>query len=286
MKITIVKACCDLGLVTTGSQNGPLKITRMDNKVDKVSILHTDKVKKETDPNNKVKNIKPLNKFNKKLYNKIVKDNNFVITLGGDHSIAIGSILASAKKHKNMGIIWIDAHSDYHTVDSTISGNIHGMPLCTVNGQNGYVLNEFFDGEFVSPNRTVLIGPRDVEKPEFDNMNKSGAHMFSTQDVRTKGLKTIMDKTYDLLKTCDSIHISLDIDSIDPEFVPGVSTPAGNGLTLEEIDQILDYILNKKELLSSIDIVELNPLKDKNNITAKLCNNILEKIVTQLKKNN
>ena len=139
MKITIVKACCDLGLITTGSQNGPLKITRMDNKVDKVSILHTDKVKKETDPNNKVKNIKPLNKFNKKLYNKIVKDNNFVITLGGDHSIAIGSILASAKKHKNMGIIWIDAHSDYHTVDSTISGNIHGMPLCTVNGQNGYV---------------------------------------------------------------------------------------------------------------------------------------------------
>ena len=286
MKITIVKACCDLGLITTGSQNGPLKITRMDNKVDKVSILHTDKVKKETDPNNKVKNIKPLNKFNKKLYNKIVKDNNFVITLGGDHSIAIGSILASAKKHKNMGIIWIDAHSDYHTVDSTISGNIHGMPLCTVNGQNGYVLNEFFDGEYVHPNHTVLIGPRDVEKPEFDNMNKSGAHMFSTQDVRTKGLKTIMDKTYDLLKTCDSIHISLDIDSIDPEFVPGVSTPAGNGLTLEEIDQILDYILNKKELLSSIDIVELNPLNDKNNITAKLCNKLLEKIVTQLKKNN
>ena len=286
MKITIVKACCDLGLITTGSQNGPLKITRMDNKVDKVSILHTDKVKKETDPNNKVKNIKPLNKFNKKLYNKIVKDNNFVITLGGDHSIAIGSILASAKKHKNMGIIWIDAHSDYHTVDSTISGNIHGMPLCTVNGQNGNSLNEFFDGEYVHPNHTVLIGPRDVEKPEFDNMNKSGAHMFSTQDVRTKGLKTIMDKTYDLLKTCDSIHISLDIDSIDPEFAPGVSTPAGNGLTLEEIDQILDYILSKKELLSSIDIVELNPLKDKNNITAKLCNKLLEKIVTQLKKNN
>ena len=160
MKITIIKACSDLGVKIDGSNKGPLKLNKYDNSVDKVIIVNKDNIQKEKEEGNKRRNIIYVNKFNKELYNAIINDNNFVITIGGDHSIAIGSDLASKKKHGNIGLLWIDAHSDYHNMDSTITGNIHGMPFATISGQNGNELSYFFDGEYYNPKKTVLIGGR------------------------------------------------------------------------------------------------------------------------------
>jgi len=284
MKITLVKACSDLGVHINGSEKGPIFLSKIDKLVDKVITVKKDNIKKELDKSNKKKNIKYINKFNTELYNKILKEDNFCITLGGDHSIAIGSDLASAKKHSNIGIFWIDAHSDYHNMNSTISGNIHGMPLCSITGQNGNDLNEFFDGNFIDPKYTVIIGARDIEKPELINLKKAGVHVFSTEDIKKHGVENIMKKAYDIIKDTDGLHISYDLDVIDPIIAPGVSVKADHGINEEEAYQILDEIIKRIELLKSFDLVELNPDNDIDNKTQQIAENILEKLITNIDK--
>ena len=231
MKITIVNACSDLGVHINGSDKGPLALNKFENLVDKVITIKKDNVKKELEEGNKKRNIKYVNKFNEELYKNIVNENNFVITVGGDHSIAIGSDLASKKKHDNIGLIWIDAHSDFHNMDSTISGNIHGMPFATIAGQNGDELSFFFDGEYYKPENVVLVGGRDIEDPEYINLNNAGVKIFTTDDIKSLGVKQVMDEAF--LIACDEtdgLHISYDLDVIDPTVAPGVSVKAPNGI--------------------------------------------------------
>ena len=279
MKITLVKACSDLGVHVNGSDKGPIAINKFDNKVDKVITINKQNIKKELDKNNKKKNIKYVNNFNEELYNKIINENNFVITLGGDHSIAIGSDLASSYKHKNIGIMWIDAHSDYHNMNSTITGNIHGMPLCTINGENNNDLSYFHKGEYINPKYTVIIGARDIEAPEYENIKRSGAHIITTEDIKQKGVQTIMEEAYKILSDCDAVHISYDLDVIDPLIAPGVSVKAKNGINEEEAYQIRDEIIKRINILKSFDLVEYNPDNDINGKTLNIANNILEKII-------
>ena len=283
MKITLVKACSDLGVHVCGSEKGPIALSNIDVLVDNTFTINKDNVPKELEPGNKKRNIIYVNKFNNELYNRIVNIDDFVITIGGDHSIAIGSDLASAKKHSNIGIFWIDAHSDYHNMDSTISGNIHGMPLCSITGQNGTDLNSFFDGEYIDPKHAVIIGARDIELPEMNNLIKAGVNIFTTEDIKKYGVKEIMNKAYDIVKDCDGLHISYDLDVIDPLVAPGVSVKAINGIDEEEAYQIMDEIVNKKELLKSFDLVELNPDNDIDNKTQIIATNLLEKLISNIK---
>ena len=282
MKITLVKACSDLGVHVCGSEKGPIALSNIDVLVDNIITINKDNVPKELEPGNKKRNIIYVNKFNNELYNSIVNIDNFVITIGGDHSIAIGSDLASAKKHSNIGIFWIDAHSDYHNMDSTISGNIHGMPLCSITGQNGTDLNSFFDGEYINPKHAVIIGARDIELPEMNNLIKAGVNIFTTEDIKKHGVKEIMNKAYDIVKECDGLHISYDLDVIDPLVAPGVSVKAANGINEVEAYQIMDEIINKKELLKSFDLVELNPDNDIDNKTQIIATNLLEKLISNI----
>jgi ornithine decarboxylase len=283
MKITIAKACSDLGVKVCGSEKGPIALSNFDNIVDNVITVQKENVEKELEPNNKKRNIKYVNKFNDELYNKLINDNNFVITIGGDHSIAIGSDLASAKKHKNIGIFWIDAHSDYHNMESTITGNIHGMPLCSITGENGRDLNEFFDGEYINPKKCVIIGARDIEAPEQVNLDKAGVTVFTTEDIKKYGVKAVMDKAYDIVKDMDGLHISYDLDVIDPLVAPGVSVKASDGINEEEAYQIMDEIINHLNTLKSFDLVEFNPDNDIDNKTLNIANNLLEEIITNIK---
>jgi arginase len=284
MKITIINACSDLGVHVDGSEKGPLALKEIDSKVDNTITINKENVPKEKDKGNKKKNIIYINKFNKELYETVTRDNNFVITLGGDHSIAIGSDLASAKKHKNIGIFWIDAHSDYHNMDSTISGNIHGMPLCSITGQNGTDLNEFFDGEYIDPSKAVIIGARDIEDAEYINLYNAGVTVITTDFIKENGVKAAMDKAYEIVKDCDGIHISYDLDVIDPKVAPGVSVPAINGINEEEAFEIMDEITNNIEKLKSFDLVELNPDRDIDNKTKNIALNLLNKLIDKLKR--
>lgn len=284
MKITIINACSDLGVHVDGSEKGPLALKEIDNKVDNTITINKENVPKEKDKGNKKKNIIYINKFNKELYETVTRDNNFVITLGGDHSIAIGSDLASAKKHKNIGIFWIDAHSDYHNMDSTISGNIHGMPLCSITGQNGTDLNEFFDGEYIYPSKAVIIGARDIEDAEYINLYNAGVTVITTDYIKENGVKAAMDKAYEIVKDCDGIHISYDLDVIDPKAAPGVSVSAINGINEEEAYEIMDEITNNIDKLKSFDLVELNPDRDIDNKTKNIALNLLNKLIDKLKR--
>ncbi len=284
MKITIINACSDLGVHVDGSEKGPLALKEIDSKVDNTITINKENVPKEKDKGNKKKNIIYINKFNKELYETVTRDNNFVITLGGDHSIAIGSDLASAKKHKNIGIFWIDAHSDYHNMDSTISGNIHGMPLCSITGQNGTDLNEFFDGEYIDPSKAVIIGARDIEDAEYINLYNAGVTVITTDFIKENGVKAAMDKAYEIVKDCDGIHISYDLDVIDPKVAPGVSVPAINGINEEEAFEIMDEITNNIDKLKSFDLVELNPDRDIDNKTKNIALNLLNKLIDKLKR--
>lgn len=284
MKITIVNACSDLGVHVNGADKGPIALNKFENVVDKVITVKKDDVPKELDKGNKKKNIKYVNKFNEELYKEIVNVDNFVITVGGDHSIAIGSDLASKKKHDNIGLIWIDAHSDFHNMDSTISGNIHGMPFATITGQNGTELSYFFDGEYYKPENVVLVGGRDIEAPEYENLKKAGVKIFTTEDIKTLGVKQVMDEAF--LIACDEtdgLHISYDLDVIDPEIAPGVSVKAPNGINEIEAYQIADEIVDKYALLKSFDLVEYNPDNDIDNKTFNIAINILEKIINAKK---
>ena len=284
MKITLANACSDLGVHINGSEKGPLALQEIDKYVNNVITINKDNVPKELEQGNKLKNLKYVNKFNEELYNKLKDDENFVITLGGDHSIAIASDLASINKHKSIGIFWIDAHADYHTCDSTISGNIHGMPLCTIDGQNGTKLSYFHNNDYFDPKHTVIIGGRDIEKPELEILTNAGVTVFTTEDIKTLGVKEVMNRSYDIIKDCDGLHISYDLDVIDPLVAPGVSVKAKDGINEEEAYQIMDEITSRIDILKSFDLVELNPDNDIDNKTKTIALNLLKKIIYYIQK--
>ena len=283
MKITLVKACSDLGVKVCGSEKGPIVLNKFDDKVNNITIIKKENINKEIEPGNKKRNIKYVNKFNEEMYNKLIIDNNFVVTIGGDHSIAIGSALASAKKHDGIGILWIDAHSDYHNMESTISGNIHGMPLCSITGQNGDDLSYFFDGNYINPKKAVIIGGRDIEDAEYINLKNAGVNLFTTEDIKKYGVKTIMDKVFDITGETD-IHISYDLDVIDPLVAPGVSVKAVDGINEIEAYEIMDELMKRIDKIKSFDLVELNPDNDIDNKTKNIADNILEKLINTVQK--
>lgn len=288
MKLNIIKACSDLGVHINGSNNGPKILNKFDNLVDNVYDINKEKTFKELDKNNKKKNIKALNKFNEELYNTIIKSKeNFTITLGGDHSITIASALASKKKHKNIGVIWIDSHSDFHDLKTTISGNIHGMPFATICNQNGNELSYFFDEEYFNPHNAVLVGARDIETDEYKKLKEAEIKIFTTKDIQEKGTENIMKQAIKIAKNnTDGIHISYDLDVIDPKIAPGVSVKAKDGITEKEAFEILDEIIKNKELIKSFDLVEFNPDYDIDNKTEIIANKILKNLINEIKKIN
>lgn len=280
MKITVVNACSDLGVKVNGSDKGPLSLTEIYSKIDEVITVKKENIQKEIEDGNKKRNIKYVNKFNEELYNKIINVDNFVITIGGDHSIAIGSDLASIKKFNNIGLLWIDAHSDYHNMDSTITGNIHGMPFATISNQNGRELSYFHQGNYYDPKKTVLIGGRDIEDPEYINLEKAGVKIFTTEDIKKLGVEKVMDEAYKIAcNGTNGVHVSYDLDVIDPEIAKGVSVKAKDGINEEEAYQIRDEIIKRIDILKSLDLVEYNPLFDTDLKTKEIALNILNKII-------
>ena len=202
------------------------------------------------------------------------------ITLGGDHSLAIATALASIKKYNKMGIIWFDSHGDYNTFDTTISGNIHGLPLAVITNYEKRYLAEFHSGSFYKPENTVIVGARDVDPLEVENLKEAGVTVFSTEDVRKEGADVITRKAFEIAsKGTNGVHVSYDIDLIDPKIAPGVSIPAVDGINLEEAYMMVQTVIKKKDLVKSIDIVEYNPELDKDNKTKIIASTILNKFL-------
>lgn len=206
---------------------------------------------------------------------KVYRDGKRPIILGGDHAIALGSISGITKTEKNLGVIWIDAHGDMNTNESTESGNIHGMPLASLQGIGDKDLQScFFDGQKIKSNNVVILGARDIDKEEWVNIKKLGIKTISNEDIFREGLDKTLENIKEYLKV-DKLHISFDIDSIDPEYTPGVSTPVKNGLTPENIFKTFSYLMKNYDI-TSIDVVEFNPVNDKKGKTLEFTKNMIE----------
>lgn len=287
MKINIINACSDLGVEVDGADKGPLIISKNLNnsKINKTITVLKNNTKKSHDINDLRKNLDEVNIFNTKLYKEVfstIEDNCFPITLGGDHSIAIGSALASQAQNKNLGIIWIDAHLDYNTFETTITGNLHGLPLAAIDGLCPD-LTPFFDGNFYNPKNTVVVGYRAQEtnkEAELNNIKKAGVTVFDNDDIKKYGIENIMNKAIDIASNnTNGIHISYDLDVIDEKFAPGVSVPELDGLNDTVAYKISDILCDNLDKIKSLDLVEYNPDFDKNNKTLELSLNILNKII-------
>lgn len=287
-KIDIINACTDLGVAVDGAALGPEKLVEglRSEKINNIYMVCADKIEKEKEIENKKKNLKHLNDFNEKLYNtvlNIIDSNKFPLTIGGDHSLVIASALASINRNESLGIIWIDAHGDYNTFDTTITGNIHGLPLAAITGYEKNELVYFHNDNHYKYENTVIVGGRDIDPLEAENLKDAGVTVFTTDDIKEKGMTAIMEEAIKI--ACDGtngMHISYDLDVIDPLIAPGVSVPAKDGISLEDAYIAVDLIIKHKDKLKSLDLVEYNPLRDKDNKTKIIAKTILQNLINNI----
>lgn len=286
MRTMIFGAGTDLGVHIDGADLGPVQLMNDLKSFYKGESMMFSKDKdiiKSRNLSDRRKNEYEIEKFNTELYKSMVskiKEEYFPIMIGGDHSAAIASALASTKVNIDVGMIWIDAHTDYNTFESTVTGNIHGLPLATINGYKNSDLRTYHDGKIIQPSKTVIIGARSIDDAEKDNVRYSGVTVFTTQDIKEKGVEVIMDEAFKIagFKT-KGIHVSYDLDVIDPDECPGVSIPEFDGITEEEAMKINEYLVNHFKDILSFDLVEFNPLRDVDRKTEQIALNILAQII-------
>jgi arginase len=190
------------------------------------------------------------------------------IFLGGDHSISIGTISGIAGE-QSVGVLWIDAHGDFHTEDSSPSKNIHGMPLAILLG-HGYPELVAVGGSqpTLQPKDVVMIGVRDLDSGERQRLRESGMTVYTMRDIDEKGMGAIAAEALVKLRHKTRLHVSLDIDSLDPQASPGAGTLVPGGLTYREAQLLMEIIADSRRL-GSLDIVEINPILDNRNKTAE-----------------
>jgi arginase len=190
-----------------------------------------------------------------------------VLTLGGDHSIAIGTIAGSAKATRErigreIAVIWVDAHADINTPETSDSGNIHGMPVAFVTGLAKESREEYFgwikDAHLLSVKKLVYIGLRDVDAGEKRILRENGVKAFSMHDIDRHGIGRVMDMALAHIGADTPIHLSFDVDALDPMWAPSTGTPVRGGLTLREGDYICECVHETGSLVA-VDLVEVNP---------------------------
>lgn len=196
--------------------------------------------------------------------------NESAIFLGGDHSISIGTVSAMHGYSGDVGVIWVDAHGDFNTPDITPSGNVHGMSLACLMGLGpSELVNIGSVGAKLKPSQAVILGARDLDDNEKVLLREQGVLVITMRDVDEMGASAAAHRALDYLGGLNKIHISLDMDSLDPLEAPGVGTPVPGGLTYRE-GHLLMEIFSDSGKVSSLDIVEVNPILDNRNSTAKL----------------
>ncbi|GAB4481970.1 MAG: arginase [Anaerolineales bacterium] len=196
---------------------------------------------------------------------------NFPLVLGGDHSLALGSVAGAARQRK-IGVLWVDAHADFNTAETTPSGNIHGMPLAALCGLGDERLVHLWPGSAVAldPRRVAVIGARDLDEGEKANLRRAGVMVQSMEQLDRFGLVSAMEKALaQISQEVDGIYLSFDMDALDPRHASGVGTPVTGGLTYREAHLICEMVAETGKLIG-LDMVEVNPILDTQNSTARL----------------
>lgn len=224
------------------------------------------------DHGEKLRYLDPLVAMNQALSRRValaVQQGQFPLILGGDHSLAIGSV-AGASRGRRIGLIWVDAHADFNTPESTPSGNIHGMSVAALTGRGHSALTTLFDAPVLRDRDIALVGVRDLDTLERDALKASGIHVFTMHDIDRRGMASIIEEAVIRVSTGNAgFHLSFDMDALDPSAAPGVGTPVLGGLSYREAHLAMELMSDSKHLLS-MDIVEVNPILDQRNTTAQL----------------
>ena len=285
--VHIIGVSLDLGGNRRGVDMGPsaFRIAGISERLSALGVQVVDdgdlvapipEVKSEGDPRKKY--IREISRLCEKLYKTslaALEKGGMPMVLGGDHSLAAGSVAATAdylrKSGEKPGLIWVDAHGDMNTPSSSGSGNVHGMPLAALLGSEPAELSKI--GGFspkVLPEHTVLIGIRNLDEREKEIVRASKVHVFTMKDIDRAGIASVVEHALQLASAGTSgIHVSFDLDVCDPTIAPGVGTPVKGGLDYREAHLVMEMVADSG-LLRALDIVECNPILDERNITAVL----------------
>ncbi|MBK6913376.1 MAG: arginase [Ignavibacteriales bacterium] len=284
-KVSIIGFPMDLGSGRRGVDMGPsaLRIAELSSKlinlgyeVEDLGNVQIEIMERQKVTDEKLKYLNEILKTSKLLASKvenILGRNRFPLIIGGDHSMAIGTIAgisAHCKKNKlRLGVIWIDAHADMNTDKTTPSGNIHGMPLAACMGVGNEKLVNFYGfAPKVKPENVALIGIRSVDSEERKTIKKLQVPVYTMSDVDKLGIHRIISRVLKQFKEkVDHIHVSFDVDSVDPSVAPGVGTPVAGGLSYRETHLLMESIA-ECGCMSSLEVTEVNPILDNRNQSA------------------
>jgi arginase len=285
--IGIIGVPIDLGAGRRGVDMGPsaIRIAELENRLEElghkvvdygdldVMIPETQKV-----GTGKLRYKQPILSACTELMNTVdrcLEEGRMPLVLGGDHSIAIGSVAGStnwfARRDEALGLIWFDAHGDANTPETTPSGNIHGMSLAVSLGFGDHELVHLGGrAPKVQPRNTVLIGIRDIDSGERDFLKKSGVTCYTMRDLDERGMRDVLDEAIRLASDGTSgIHLSFDLDVVDPEDAPGTGTPVWGGISYREAHLAMEMFADRAQIVS-MDLVEVNPVLDTKNMTGLL----------------
>jgi arginase len=282
--ISIIGVPMDLGQMRRGVDMGPSAIRyagvveRLENLGYKINDLGNIEIAQperiHTSPDTNLRNLKAVAEGNKKLSQKVdevIESGDFPLIFGGDHSIAIGSLAGVSKHYENLGVIWYDAHGDLNTGDTSPSGNIHGMPLAVSLGIGHETLTSI--GGFtpkIKPENIVIIGARSLDEGERELIKEKGIKVYTMHEVDRLGMTNVIEDAVSYLKDrTDGVHLSLDLDGLDPSDAPGVGTPVNGGISYRESHLAME-MLEESGLITSAEFVEVNPILDEKNKTASV----------------
>ncbi|HEV2235441.1 MAG TPA: arginase [Ktedonobacterales bacterium] len=195
----------------------------------------------------------------------------FPVVLGGDHSIALGTVSGVARVRRPIGVLWYDAHGDFNTDATTPSGNIHGMILAALAGKgDARLVNAGVTGPAVAPERIAIVGARDLDTEEKRLLRQAGVHVYTMSDIDRRGMDAVTREAIASVTTDDaSLYVSFDVDVVDPGEAPGVGTPVHGGVTYREAHLAMEVVAESGKLVA-LDVVEVNPILDRENRTAIL----------------
>lgn len=267
-------------------ENGLVEILEKNNHiVYDLGNLHVPEISEQNkfQHHSNMKYLDSITEVNKNLAHQVfcsLQSNNFPLVIGGDHSLGLGSISGSSKYYENLAVVWIDAHGDINTHETSPSGNVHGMPLAAAMGIGHETLtNIYFQGQKVNPENVFILGARDLDEGELSIIKEYKLNVFTTEQIRELGVEEVMKRVQNTLikNKIDAIHLSYDIDSLDSELVPGTGTPVSDGLTVDQCKYMLKSLLQSR-LVKSMDFVELNTHLEDGDNTINICLDLIDYI--------
>ncbi|KMY50288.1 arginase [Peribacillus loiseleuriae] len=280
-KITIIGMPMDLGQMRRGVDMGPSAIRyagiverlgSLNYEVHDIGDIHIGRPEMSIDQDSKLRNLELIAEKNELLaieVHKAIENGAFPLVFGGDHSIAIGTLAGVSKHYENIGVIWYDAHGDLNTAETSPSGNIHGMPLAVSLGLGHPRLTQC--GGYtpkIKPENVVIIGARALDEGEKELIKEKGIKVYTMHEIDRIGMTKVIEETIEHFRgRTNHVHLSLDLDGLDPTDAPGVGTPVIGGISYRESHLAME-MLAEASIITSAEFVEVNPILDEKNKTA------------------